>query len=126
MDDLYVYSVDVLTEDEEAPYRMYLKIDGAYAGDMVLSSGTPGNGTYVFSTYLREPGYHGAVFYMDAKPQMKIPGVTTTNYALPTELMTPFNLPLVMGIQGMKSNAQPAIDPTGGGEAKRFPSTDRH
>lgn len=120
--DLYTYSVDVLTEDEVPPYKVYLSIDGEYSGEMTLTSGTPGNGTYSFSTYLEGAGYHEAVFQMDTIPQKKIPGTSKGHYSLPTESMKPFHLPLVTDLLEAKDYAQPAVDPTGE-ETKSFPST---
>jgi hypothetical protein len=121
INDLYTYTVDVQTEDEMPPHAVYLKIDGQYAGEMVLTSGTPGNGTYSFATYLTEPGYHDAVFYLETGPQRRIPGRTTGLYTLPSEQMQPFNLPLVTDLLQQKDNAQPAVG-TLDGTGKKLPA----
>jgi len=79
-----------------SPGRVYLHIDGAYAGEMVRVSGTPENGTYSYSTYLDGIGYHTAVFYCDLSgPRPNGASPSDSLYYIPTEVMPPFGRPLV-------------------------------
>jgi len=105
---LFTYYVDVLTPGEAAPERVYIHVDGEYAGEMSLHSGSAGNGTYAYSTYLRGIGFHDAVFYLDLGAEAKLSQNSDKLFCLPTDTTQTFHHPRVVELMG--GDPEPKFD----------------